>query len=379
MHSGAEVSMRICSIITTFTSGGAEVLVRNMATEFVRAGQQASVLALCDASSVGNSAETEQLMVEHLKQAGVTARSLGLGRRRGMLAGARALRKALAELRPDIVHAHTARAVLMLRLAGVRVPVILTHHNSRLSFPPRLFAIFDSIVSAYVAISAQCAEIARQHARRPVQLIENGADARFRAPHARSRPADHSTIIAVGTATEQKDYPTLIRSAQPLKRLLAGHGRSAMIRIVGGGALLPDLQSLSEDVGGTGIVELLGPRHDVPELLASADLFANSSLYEGMPIAMLEALSAALPIVATRVAGNTELVEDGINGLLVPGRDPEALAKAIASILLDESLYRSFSEASLEKSAAYTLEGCAAAHLDLYERLTGASGQRQAA
>lgn len=369
--------MRICSIITSFTSGGAETLVCNMAAEFRSAGHQATVVALCDATEVGNPAETEERMMERVRQTGATPLSLKLGSRRGLLAGALAIRRMLGAVKPDIVHAHTARAVLMLRLAGVRVPVVLTHHNSRLSFPPRLFTALDTVVSAYVAISEECADIERRYARRPVELIVNGADARFRSAESRRWPPGNPVIVAVGTASAQKDYPTLIRAARPLAERLGE--RRPRIRIVGGGAILPDLEALIDGEGVGNIVELTGPRHDVPELLREADLFANSSHYEGMSVAMLEALSAALPIATTKVPGNVELVEDRVNGLLAPEGDPPALAAAMAELLTDPALYERCSAASLAKSAPYTLEGCAEAHMALYGRILDKAAARKAA
>jgi glycosyltransferase involved in cell wall biosynthesis len=369
--------MQICSIITSFTSGGAETLVCNMAAEFRSAGHEATVVSLCDAAEVGNSADTEARMMERVRGVGAVPRSLKLGSRRGLLSGARALRRLLQEVRPDLVHAHTARAVLMLKLAGVRAPVVLTHHNSRLSFPPRLFGAFDTVVSAYVAISGECAEIARRHARRPVEQIVNGADSSFRAAAPRSEPAQHPVIVAVGTASAQKDYPTLIRAARPLAERLGD--RKPKIRIVGGGAILPELQALIDAEGVGDLVELTGPRHDVPELLREAALFANSSHYEGMSVAMLEALSAALPIVATKVPGNVELVEDRVNGLLVPPESPDALADGIAELLTNNALYASCSAASLAMSGPYTLEGCAEAHMALYDRVLGNAAARRAA
>ena len=376
MHNRAKPAMHICSIITSFTSGGAETLVCNMAAEFRSAGHEATVVSLCDAAEVGNSAETEARMMERVRSVGASSLSLRLGSRRGLLSGARALRRLLQQMKPDIVHAHTARAVLMLRLAGVRVPVVLTHHNSRLSFRPRLFTVFDTVVSAYVAISKECADIARRHARRPVELIVNGADARFRASQPRQKPARDPIIVAVGTASAQKDYPTLIRAARPLAQHLGE--RRPKIRIIGGGTILPGLQALIDSEGAGELVELTGPRHDVPELLREADLFANSSHYEGMSVAMLEALSAALPIAATQVPGNVELVEDRVNGLLVPEQSPDALAGAMAELLTDTALYASCSAASLAKSAPYTLEGCAEAHMALYDRLLGSTARRAA-
>ncbi|PSJ36380.1 glycosyltransferase family 4 protein [Allosphingosinicella deserti] len=365
--------MHILSILTSFTSGGAETLVCNLSRQFAGSGHEASVAALADARAVGNSVETEQAMMAAVRQAGVHASSLGLVRRGNVLTGALALRRLLADLRPDVIHAHTARVLPMLWLARTRQPVILTHHNTRLSFPPRMFRFFDRCVHAYVAITPGCAAIAARYARRPIRLIPNAASESFRAATSRARPASIPTILSVGALTSQKDYPTLIQAAPLLARALSPHPSSGRIRIVGGGALMDSLQELVERHQAGSIVELMGPRGDVRELMAAADLYVNCSLYEGMPIAVIEALSSGLPVVATDVPGNRELIGHGRNGLLVPGADPGRLADALASMLTDEALYRRLSEGALASAAAFSIEGCAQAHVGLYGEAIGSA------
>ena len=109
--------MRICSIITSFTSGGAEMLVCNLAEAFAQAGHQAAILSLSDAGQVGNAPATEAAMRARLREGGATAFSLGLANRNNIVAGTLALRRALRAIRPDVIHAHTARALFPLALA----------------------------------------------------------------------------------------------------------------------------------------------------------------------------------------------------------------------------------------------------------------------
>ena len=123
--------MRICSIITSFTSGGAETLVCNLSELFAKAGHGSAVIALSDAVQVGNCPETEQRMMARVRDAGGQALSLSLGYWRDLLAGAWALRRAIREQCPDVIHAHTARAALMLSITPPAAPLVLTHHNSR--------------------------------------------------------------------------------------------------------------------------------------------------------------------------------------------------------------------------------------------------------
>ncbi len=358
--------MRICSIITSFTSGGAEMLVRDLAERFAATGHDATVIALSDASRIGNDCGTEAAMMAHIRQAGGHALSLGLQNRNAWIKGARALRQILRTARPDLIHSHTARALPVIALARPQVPVILTHHNSRLSFPPTAFHFFNRIVDGYVAISEQCEATLRRHSRKPIQLIWNAANPRFQAAEPRRLLARNPRILAVGTVSEQKDYPTLVRAARLLAAALGPQGRTPRIFIAGGGPMLEQLQSLVEATGASEHVELLGVRRDIDILMRQSDLFVNSSLWEGFPISLIEAATSGLPMVATCVAGNREMIVPGVNGELVPPGDAQALASAMAAALSDEMAYAALSAGALETANRFSIERCANAHLALY-------------
>src|SRR3546814_8797830 len=101
------------------------------------------------------------------------------------------------------------------------------------------------------------------------------------------------------------------------------------------------LRALIGELGLGANIELLGTRRDVPELMRESDLMVNSSLFEGLPIALIEAAMSALPVVATDVGGSGEIVAPDVNGLLVPPGDQKALARAILAILREEDGLRS--------------------------------------
>jgi glycosyltransferase involved in cell wall biosynthesis len=105
--------------------------------------------------------------------------------------------------------------------------------------------------------------------------------------------------------------------------------------LVGAGSEQESLERLTQELGLDGKVRFLGYRADVPDVLSALDLAVSSSDFEGSPAAMLEYMDAALPIVATAVGGVPDLIEPGVHGLLVPPRDPPALAAAIAELLRD--------------------------------------------
>jgi glycosyltransferase involved in cell wall biosynthesis len=360
---------RICSILTSLTSGGAEVLVTNLNTCFAPEGVRACVVTLCDAPALGNSASMESELAGRLEAVGCRVRSLSLPPRRGLVAGALALRRLLREERLDIIHAHTVRAVLMLALAGCRCPIVFTHHNSRLSFPPWLFRLLDRIVDHYVAISADTAAIYCRHSTRPFILIPNAPATTFRAEKHRSACAARPRIITVGAISPQKNYALLIETARVLWHRETASQPTPLFRVVGDGA---DLEAMRRQVCQLGLehcVKFLGERSDIAALLADSDIYLNTSRYEGFSIAILEALSSAIPVVATDVPGNRGLVKTGENGMLCPPDRPIPLATAISRLACDQTLYRQLSSGAMRSAREHTIEIAAQRHLDLYAAL----------
>ncbi|MHA7819582.1 MAG: glycosyltransferase family 4 protein [Erythrobacter sp.] len=354
--------------MNSLTTGGAEVLVAALSAEFSRLGDSPLVIALCDAETVGNSLETEQRMAREIEAAGAEFISLGLSASRNPVVGASTLKKALSGFRPQIIHAHTVRALPMLTLARARAPVLLTHHNTRLPFPPWMFKLCDLMTDGYVAIGAEVESILGQHARKPIVRIPNAASRLFKAGEPRKFGSHSKAILSVGAISEQKNYDLLIEVAGALRsnHLLDPLPR---LRVAGGGADLASLRAKVTERGLEDMVEFLGERSDVPDLMQGSDLYLNVSLYEGMPLTLLEAMASGLPIVATDVPGNRELVKDGANGMKAPLGDAAAIAQSIATLLSDADLYERLSRGAISKSADFSIERCAERHRDLYSSL----------
>ncbi len=108
--------------------------------------------------------------------------------------------------------------------------------------------------------------------------------------------------------------------------------------IIGGGRREAEMRRLATELGLAGRVHFLGQRDDVPDLLSALDLFVLPSHSEGVSLALLEAMAAGLPVIASRVGGLPEVVTDGENGLLIPPQDPQALATALERLLADPDL-----------------------------------------
>jgi glycosyltransferase involved in cell wall biosynthesis len=158
-------------------------------------------------------------------------------------------------------------------------------------------------------------------------VVRNGVDVeRFAKP--RRRSFEGSPVIgAVGRLSEEKGHRYLI---QAMPRVLRSHPRARLV-LVGYGALEGELRARASSLGLDGAVTFMGER-DSAEMLPSFDLFVQPSLYESQGLALLEAMAAGIPSIATDVGGVGDVVRDGETGLLVPSADDEALARAIVRL-----------------------------------------------
>jgi glycosyltransferase involved in cell wall biosynthesis len=263
----------------------------------------------------------------------------------------------LRELRPQLAHVTDVwpQALVAARLA--RVPrVLVTHHTPELprrdNLAGRVWWRLGWAARPEVIYTSE-ADRARD-GRRPSHVVPLGIDLdRF----ASARPALEKERPLVGNVARlapQKDHRTLIEAARLVPE--------AEFVIVGDGELRSEL----ERAAGPN-VRLLGARDDVPELLASFDVFAFPSLFEGLCVAVIEAQAAGVPVVATPVGGIRETVVDGETGLLVPTGDPAALAAAIRRLLEDrEAAQAMAAEAKRRVRERFSVERVVEETLHLY-------------
>src|SRR3546814_7144411 len=125
-------------------------------------------------------------------------------------------------MEPYIIHVHSAQALLLLRCAVVRRPVVYTLHTFRCNFPLWLFRAFDRITGSYIAIGDACRSLLEEAVRRPVILIRNGVPATFSRATPRKAPRRDPVLLSAGALTPQKDYATLIRDRKST-RLNSSH------------------------------------------------------------------------------------------------------------------------------------------------------------
>jgi len=179
-------------------------------------------------------------------------------------------------------------------------------------------------------------------------------------------PLDAYVVGTVGRLVAQKGYDVLLAAA---KMVLAQRSDVHFV-IVGSGELADSLQDTANQMGIADHVCFTGARRDVEEILASMNLFVSSSLWEGLPTVILEAMAAHVPVIATRVSGTGELVEEGVTGILVAPGDPAGLAVAILSSMASpESAQAMAARASEFALAHFDIRAVARQHEALYRQL----------
>lgn len=289
--------------------------------------------------------------------------------------------------RPDIVHTRNwtcIDAIIAARLAGV--PIVVHGEHGREAADPdggntfrrRLRRCLNPLITEFVAVSRDLKGWLVSDVGVPVRKVTqicNGVDTETFTPLRRASvrsalgiAADQIVIGTVGRLDPVKDHKGLIQAfyrLHPVQRQL--------LVIVGSGPTRAALDRLRLGLGLGDRIRLLGERDDVHLLLPALDIFVLPSLAEGMSNAILEAMASGLPVVATRVGGNPELVQDGVTGALVPPRSSEALAAALAQYLADAALIRKHGDAGRRRAVReFSLARMFAAYDSLYARLLSA-------
>ena len=174
------------------------------------------------------------------------------------------------------------------------------------------------------------------------------------------------TIGTVGRLDPVKDHASLLHAFRPIAR----SDRPSCLIIAGDGPMKDAIERVGAELKISDKIRLLGERNDIPEVLKACDLFTLTSLAEGISNTILEAMASGLPVVATRVGGNPELVEDGINGYLVSAGDVAGLTAAYESYLYNPNLRDLHGRnARLRVEQKFSLERMATQYAQLYQEL----------
>jgi glycosyltransferase involved in cell wall biosynthesis len=287
----------------------------------------------------------------------------------------------------QVVHVHSPLVAALARptlraLPGRQRPALVgTEHNLWSSHHPatrwanRLTLPLEDVT---LAVSDEVRSSMPARLARRTEVVIHGVDVNAIAGRRVERDVaraelgvgqDELLIATVANLRANKDYPTMLAAA----RRLADTGDPGCFVSVGQGPLAEDLEATRERLGLGERFRFLGYRDDPVRVLVAADVFCLSSRFEGLPIALLEAMAAGLPVVATRVGGVPAVVTDGREGRLVPPGDPDALATALAE-LADPGLRSRCAAAASQRVRAFGIDRAVQRQQELYEQLADRRG-----
>jgi glycosyltransferase involved in cell wall biosynthesis len=368
------LKLRVCIIVPKLRIGGAEMHVLSLLSHFDASRFAVSIMYLTPGDA--RMEEKARRFVESVTTIRFRWRNLPVSFARMV--------RFLKAGRFDVVHCHLPHADTVGRLAArcAGVSVIVTTEHGKFLWKPWYYRAFERVLGAFtdarICVSRDILEIREKREGTPARklfYIPNGVDtAAFRTP-ARSRaqvlaelgwePAQ-KIVIAVGRLEPEKNYELLIHAIDGLRNRLP----AIRCLIVGDGSRRAALGSLVDALGIARHVKLSGARNDIPDLLGAASVFVLSSTKEGLPVSLLEAMAAGKAIVATAVGGIPEAIRNGESGLLVAPGNVDALADAIARVLIDDELRaRLGSAAAAAAERDYDIRKIVASIEDLYEKL----------
>ena len=289
----------------------------------------------------------------------------------------------------DIVHVHSPLpgAVARLLVRSVRTArrpaVVTTEHNAWATFHPLTRwanRVTIGADAAVIAVSDEAGRSVSGRAARRVTVVRHGIDTSAVAAHGVERDDVRGELgidpgaVVIGTVAnfrEQKDHPNLLAAVA----LLRERGLRPRVVVVGQGPLEQSTRDLATSLGLDDLVIFTGHRADAARVMASFDVFVLPSLWEGLPVALMEALAAGLPVAATAVGGVAETLTDGVDALLVPPSDPSALADALARLIEDTSLRQRLAAASAARAPEFDVRRSTSAVESIYRSVARRGGE----
>jgi glycosyltransferase involved in cell wall biosynthesis len=359
----------VIHLVSTLGVGGQEMVILSLIEHMDRQQFNPVVLTLHEGGPVADRIRSLGVTVETVGEPGLTGLPL-----------VRRLAARLRHHRADVLHTHNPaphqHGAAARVLAGT--PVLIHTKHGRNNFPTRARRWAEQIAGKFsdlvVAVSIDSAEVARTIDRVPtrkLRVIHNGIALEAMPRAAIGRAGRGPRAVHVARLNRIKDQRTLLRAA----RVVADQLPEFTLDIVGDGPMGAEIRALAAELALDEVVRFHGMQADVRPYLGDADLFVLPSLSEGISITLLEAMAAGLPVVATDVGGNREVVRHGETGTLVPVGDAPALAAAMHALLTDPVRSRALGAAGLARvDAEFNIDRTVAAYEQAYLDLLGRRG-----
>lgn len=356
--------LKVMQVLPEFDLAGAEIMAENLCVSLCQ-----SSVAVCAVSLFSkHTAITERLMENHIPV-------FFMGKRQGLdLRILYRLYRLFKHERPDVIHTHRyvmPYVIPATMLARVPICVHTIHNvaNKEVGKINRKFSRFFFRRSHVVpvAISPQVKQTVIDVygiSNNAVPIVMNGIDQKHIIPKTNYTIADDGVnLLHIGRFSAQKNHKGLIESFLIIFRYYP----NVRLTLVGTGALVDSIKQKVQKLGLNNNVNFAGATPDVSAYLTNTDIFLLPSLWEGMPITLIEAMAAGIPIVATNVGGVPDMISNGKTGLLV-NEDNEQIAQAVIKLINNEALRKSLGSAAKVAAKQFLAEEMAGQYLSIYKK-----------
>ena len=359
--------MNILEVIPVLRLAGAEIMCELLSVELKKKGNIVTVVSLY-------SEETE--ITERLLKTGIEV--IFLGKRRGIdFLIVKRLKRVIDEKKPDLIHTHlnVLKYVAMALNKETRIPIVHTVHN----MADKEITTMDRIVHKYlyrtkkaypVAISKEIKKTILQCYKlndNEVYLIINGVNISQCIPKTKYLCENEKfTYLHVARFASQKNNFEVVKTFKKLYDI----EKKIELKLIGNGdkKIIREIQKFIKENKLENNIKIMGAKAQVYEDMHNADVFLLPSIYEGMPLTIIEAMGTGLPIIATAVGGVPDVIQDHINGILIECNS-KALLEAMKEYLYDDALREKIGKRALLDSRNYTSEKMANSYLELFYKV----------
>lgn len=369
--------MRIALVISSLTSGGAERVLSELANAWVLRGHKVSLITLSGPDIQPFYPLDRQIQVNHLDQFDKVEVCF-FRRLKNIVKRLFKLRKSLKLTNPDVIlsFVDVTNIITLFASIGLGIPVVVSEriHPGYHSLPSLykaarklIYHRADKVVSQTISASSYFTTLPEEKKI----VIPNQVIKAYRLKQERDILKPINQIISVGRLCIQKDFVTLILAFEKIMN----HNQHLRLIIYGEGEERQNLERLIQDLSLTEQVFLPGAIQDIEKALCQADLFVFPSLYEGFPNALCEAMAVGLPVIASNVPGNRDVIREGVDGRLFNVGDDAQLARLMEELIRDPSQRVQLSEGALDLPNRFRQESILQKWEEVLVEVTGCSGK----
>jgi len=291
----------------------------------------------------------------------------------------------LREIKPDIIHTHLFQARFYATVAHLvyNRSILITHKHNKVNLKKHNIFILFEMISVFfnkkvIAISESVKNSLIRYEFVPLKkifVVHNGIEYQKFYKTANSNIVSNKSPIIIGTVCRMEKQKGIRYLLLAMNNILAKFP-AVQLEIIGDGSLLEELIELSKKLGISNSVKFFGKFADVIPFYKRMDIFILPSIYEGFGIVLLEAMAAGVPVIATNVDGITEVVIDGESGILIPPKNPEAIASAVIQLIANPQLVKSLVENGFKRAKLFDVREHVMKLDSLYTNLLGAESYK---